>query len=247
MPPSSRKRNKGKDRKARQLAKKEVKDRVIARALWMTCVKSTKCSHRCALPIPDDHPVSNFMDQYYINIDNNRMPTADNLRNLLETHKEVWNNKSYRALAIGILIRIGTNDLLEKRCDVSWPLCFAQSIVLLEHYNGTEDDLDSILYNPVVRSKWNDIHPELITNERDALKFFRKRVSCKCLKKMHLEARKTIPKLGMCWCCCNKEHERSALFVCSRCKVQQYCSRECQVKAWPEHKRQCDRTLCSES
>ena len=56
---------------------------------------------------------------------------------------------------------------------------------------------------------------------------------------MHLEARKTIPKMGKCFNC-KVEKERVDLSVCNRCMVMQYCSRECQVAAWPSHKLDCD-------
>jgi hypothetical protein len=32
---------------------------------------------------------------------------------------------------------------------------------------------------------------------------------------------------------------REALKLCSRCKIVSYCSRECQVKDWPDHKKNC--------
>ena len=34
--------------------------------------------------------------------------------------------------------------------------------------------------------------------------------------------------------------ERALLMVCSRCRCHHYCSRECQVAAWDEHKCECD-------
>jgi hypothetical protein len=59
------------------------------------------------------------------------------------------------------------------------------------------------------------------------------------LKKMHLEARKTIPKVGFCWHC-KDEKERVLLSVCSRCMIDQYCSRECQLANLSGHKKDCD-------
>ena len=56
---------------------------------------------------------------------------------------------------------------------------------------------------------------------------------------MHLETRKKEPKMGNCYTC-NNEMERVSLSVCSRCMIEQYCSRECQVAAWPKHKEDCD-------
>ena len=129
------------------------------------------------------------------------------------------------------MIRFGTD------VDVSWPVCLAQSIVLLEHYNG--NDIDSVFNSRVVASTNRDLDPGVSSVRRDTLKFFRKRTSCKCLKKMHLEARKTNPKMGMCWNC-NQEKERIHLSVCSSCMINQYCSTQCQVADWPRHERHCD-------
>jgi len=56
---------------------------------------------------------------------------------------------------------------------------------------------------------------------------------------MHQIARETSPKTGIC-ICCEKEKERVALSVCSRCMIMQYCSRECQVADWPTHRKECD-------
>ena len=88
--------------------------------------------------------------------------------------------------------------------------------------------------------KWRDLQLSGGSGRRDALKFYRKRISaCKCLKQVHLETRKKVPKTSQCYHC-GKETERVLLSLCSRCMIDQYCSRECQVAAWPEHKRNCD-------
>ena len=36
-------------------------------------------------------------------------------------------------------------------------------------------------------------------------------------------------------CVCTKDYK----FKCSRCEFARYCSKECQVKDWPEHKKVC--------
>ena len=188
--------------------------------------------------ITDDHPVSGFMDQFYINLRSKSLTTAVNMKSIFQTHTQIWTNESYRKLAIGILVRIGTNMLLQG-VDMSWPVCTAVSVVVLEHYNETKDGIDSVMNKRVVRSKGRDIWSSSTSIKRDLLKFFRKRTSCKCLKKMHLEARRTMPKMGRCMNCC-KEHERVHFSVCSRCMIEQYCSRECQVAHWSVHERSCD-------
>ena len=115
-------------------------------------------------------------------------------------------------------------------------------VLASEHYHNGSGSIFQALRNRVVASKIRDCDDEIHSNKRDALKFYRKRISCNCLKRMHLEARKTLFKIGMCWYC-KEEKVRVTLDVCSRCRVSQYCSKECQVAAWPVHKMNCDKIL----
>ena len=156
---------------------------------------------------------------------------------------QVWILDNYRYMAINILVRIGTNLLLEKvGFDV---IDLAKIIVFLENYDErVYNTPDLIFANRCVAKKLTDFLGERENHLRDALKFYRKRISCSCLKKMHLEARKTWLKLGVC-CYCDEEKERSSLMVCSRCGVDQYCSRECQIADWSRHKGYCDLLKCS--
>jgi len=237
MPPSSRKRNKGKDRKAKQLAKKEENERADSHDFWWSfCRSTTECNHGCAM-ISENHPVSTFMDQFYINL-HQGMTVLETLIDLFEKHPQVWNNERYRKLAIDTLVRIGTNMILSNYPHITNPLCVAQSIMVLEHFDDA-DDINLVLDKRVVASKWNDLWLGDGSGRRDALKFYRKRTTCKCLKKRHLEARKKEPKMGMCHHC-KVEMERVSLSVCRRCIVGQYCSRKCQVAQWPAHESKCN-------
>jgi len=245
MPPSSRKRNKGKDRKAKQRAKKEENERTRAHDFWWGLQQRTECSHGHQIVIPDDHPVSAFMDQFYINLHHKDMSVSNNLRALFQSHTQILSNEIHRKLVLDTLVHIGTNMMLSQgQYDIENALCVAQSILALEHFEHCNcqrsdcSDMNFVIKKRVVRSKWRDMDPELITNVRDGLKFYRKRTPCKCLKKMHLEARKTMPKLGKCDNC-DKEMERVLLSLCSRCMVQQYCSRKCQVADWLRHESRC--------
>jgi len=139
---------------------------------------------------------------------------------------------------MNVMIRMGTNMLLlsgggrDINILVS-ALTLAKSIITLEHY---VDSVNVAANNRVVlQIKLRDLNSGSI---RDALKFYSKRVPCSCLKGMYREARRAIPKMGLCWYC-GQKRERVALSVCSRCMVMQYCSRECQVAHWPKHKVDC--------
>ena len=236
MPPSSRKRNKGKERKAKQKAKKEETNRLDAHHFWQKfCSSNTGCNHGCDLAI-SDHPVSNFMDQYFINT--LKQDTVEqNLLELFKSHTQIWKNESYRKSIIDILVCMGTNMVL-KGHDINWSVYLAQTIALLEQYYEV-DDINAVMNSRAVMVKSRDIWSGSTSEKRDALKFFRKRTSCKCLKKMHLEERKSTPKVGNC-SGCKQEMERVLLSICSRCMLEQYCSKECQVAHWSVHESRCD-------
>lgn len=179
-----------------------------------------------------DHPVSTFLDDLFLGLDKCSFVYVP-LMEGFESHREVWSNAGYRKMAIDTLISIGTNELLirEQDANVNQTLLIAQCIRILENYNGV-GRLETMMQRKDLGSGGGSIM-------RDALKFYRKRTSCKCLKKLHLEARKSIPKLGRCDHC-GEEKERASLSVCSVCKVSQYCSRDCQVAGWPKHKMLCN-------
>ena len=128
--------------------------------------------------------------------------------------------------------------LVETGANIGGAISMAKSITLLEHYNG--DGCLNALYNSRgVQTKMRDLNVNVSSVRREVLKFFSKRTSCSCLKEMHREARKSISKMGLCFGCA-EEKERVALSVCSRCMIHQYCSRECQVAAWPSHEKDCN-------
>ena len=260
MVSSSRKKNKGKDRKAKKIeAERSRKEK--ARFKWLswaignekvTGSKTIECDHGCddlLVPNDIDHPVVTFLNNFIIHLEGHNTTftydynytIAEMLQATFKVHPQVWNDESYKNMAVDIMTSMGTNMLLAKGdtgVKTKMALNIARSIIILENYNGT-GSYEAVSNSRVVQSKARDLHTCVISSKRDALKFFSKRVPCSCLKKMHQEERRTIPKTGKC-AGCNKEMERVALSVCSRCMIMQYCSRSCQVSAWPRHKEDCD-------
>ena len=239
MPASSRKRNKGKKRKAK---KDEIERAERERLLdiwlgWASGVQkyvgdTVTCDHGCgAIPDDLDLPILSFLCMISA-----RGFSVGNLINASYTNDGgiVLKNGRYRESVVNILIRMGTNMLVSdsRENDIS-ALTLAKSIATIEQC----DDTGSLYFNSrIVSRKIRDLHTG---SRRDALKFYSKRVSCSCLKSMHQEARRTFLKTGKCYHC-KIEKERVALSVCSRCMITQYCSRECQVANWPEHEEDCD-------
>jgi MYND finger len=64
-------------------------------------------------------------------------------------------------------------------------------------------------------------------------------IPCSCMNNVLKEA-KPFPKIGIC-CVCGKRNTNVKLFKCSRCKIAEYCSKECQMADWKRHKTQCNR------
>ena len=92
---------------------------------------------------------------------------------------------------------------------------------------------------------WGKIH-ELSNDtcdEHTIVSFFRKRVPCKCLDRRYKEV-KSIVKMGRCSnSSCplpDGQVECSKLKYCSKCFTACFCSRGCQVAAWPSHKKHCE-------
>ena len=81
-----------------------------------------------------------------------------------------------------------------------------------------------------------------VADEHTLVQFYRKQIPCSCLDEKYNEV-KSVTKMGMC---CNEacplpdqRAVRSKMVCCARCRMVNYCSRECQVAAWPEHKEYC--------
>ena len=259
----SRKRNKGKERKAKQAERKAKADE---RSVIQTCAnwewkglanryrivnnkKITQCDHGFGVVIPNDSkPVSSFMDKFWVNLWG--MSIIDNLIDTFNSHKEVWLDENYRQMTINILVCIGSNMMLDERitgeqatlASIEYiPFRIAKVIAILEGYHNGKGDITSnaSIFNNYTGTKLRDLDGGGSSKRRDVLKFYRKRLSCSCLKKMHSVARKTMPKIGACNHC-GLEKERVLLMVCSRCRVIHCCSEKCQIAGWLEHKGECE-------
>ena len=88
------------------------------------------------------------------------------------------------------------------------------------------------------------------SDEHTIVKFFWRRIRCSCLDKSYEEV-KSIPKMGMCFnpkCRHPKRFvERSELRCCSRCRIITYRSRECQIADWSSHNNFCEELAASKA
>ena len=87
-------------------------------------------------------------------------------------------------------------------------------------------------------------------DEHTFVKYLRSRIPCKCLDEKYKDV-KSITKMGICFNpqCPHVDRERmvpamverKGMVYCTNCCVANYCTRECQEAAWPDHKEECDK------
>lgn len=241
----SRKRNKGKERKAKKEAaanlQSTLQKRMSQTFWWNNWVEVSRCTHGCVVP-PPDHAVAGFMNTFVeawngesaFEEDWDQNNVNDALEATFEKHPDVWNDEVHRQMAIGVLLRMGTNMILKSEDDYDIDIArrIGIIIVILDGYDGNgsyQHAANVAMVKGVIFAAGN---------ERDILKFYSKRLSCSCLTEKYKQARKALPKIGQCFHC-RQSKERSHLMTCGRCKVPFYCSRECQVANVPMHKEAC--------
>ena len=226
---STKKKAKGKARKAKGAAKKEP------RVWWEEWAKySHPCLHGCVLP-SKGHPVYEFMDDWQkLTQTKEGMQPFPIMEMTLQKHREVWDNEEMKKMARDIIVSIGTNLILSgKQQLVHNAGCNCHCIILLENYRYDDNGLGVATHRGAAEMR--DINGGV---ERDYIKFYLKRVSCSCLKKEYSKAKKTQSKEGCCSYCRQKQ-AWNTLMVCNQCKIEQYCSRACQKAHWPIHKKTC--------
>jgi MYND finger len=138
------------------------------------------------------------------------------------------------------LISSGTNLLLKATGNTEHSyhtiaINYAQAIMQMEAV-GSVDENKSAEEVDISCKIMTEQHVNL-DSTRNLVRFFSSRIPCHCLDQKKRENRE---KLGRC---CYKNCEKSALdkslMTCSKCLIIKYCSRDCQVSDWPEHRKLC--------
>mmetsp|Transcript_15832 Transcript_15832/g.17104 ORF Transcript_15832/g.17104 Transcript_15832/m.17104 type:complete len:255 (-) Transcript_15832:192-956(-) len=75
--------------------------------------------------------------------------------------------------------------------------------------------------------------------QRGMINCLARETPCDCMKPKKLEAQK-MDRTGICHGCLD-EVPKNTLKLCTGCNMVKYCSRECQVNGWPEHREACKR------
>lgn len=138
---------------------------------------------------------------------------------------------------VPFLLASGTQHLLDERTNSARDCAF----IALAHKEYNE------VYVKKTRTFVNStkLIELYLADDHTLVSFFRKHIGtgCSCLYEKYKKVR-SIPKMGICFnpYCSQRLLERQKTKCCSRCRVETYCSRECQLKHWEDrHKTTCDR------
>eukprot|EP00984_Skeletonema_dohrnii_P011221 scaffold4462_cov119-Skeletonema_dohrnii-CCMP3373.AAC.4 len=189
---------------------------------------------------------SMFMDAFKDAFSASVSQGADISNSLVDAHTatiidfaEVWNDSAKMESAMSILLWSGTQQILDGEYDLA-----RLSALFFRYF---EQYIAAALHQSQALMNWPKI--DVISNGRGSdihslVKFFRKRIPCKCLDEKYDEV-KHITKMGICYnpeCRLNLsgEVERSKTMYCSRCRSVTYCSHECHKASWSGHKEICN-------
>lgn len=138
--------------------------------------------------------------------------------------------------AISFFLGQGAQLILEQGCDsgparrfASFASCLEQGLAVTYYESQPEMNTQKI-----AELTWADNHT--------LVSFFRKRIPCSCLDDTY-KIVKSMPKTGLC---CNPSctrpnriAQRKTMMYCARCREANYCSQDCHKAAWPRHKNRC--------
>ena len=157
----------------------------------------------------------------------------------MDKFANMWNDSAKLEMAISVCLCMGAESILGGQDRISRDLSreVAAFARYFEQYIAVE------LKQTQAVPKWIKMEDTCHADLHTLIKFFWKRIPCSCLDEKYDEV-KHIPEMGYCWnpqCSIpDKRVERSKTMCCSRCRCVTYCSRECQVADWREHKPYCD-------
>mmetsp|Transcript_12990 Transcript_12990/g.18610 ORF Transcript_12990/g.18610 Transcript_12990/m.18610 type:complete len:281 (+) Transcript_12990:22-864(+) len=156
----------------------------------------------------------------------------------MDEFAEVWNDSAKMENMMSWFLFVGTQAILKGEYDSARG--DATIVRFMEQHVAVELKKTHALYN------WPKVLETYDADLHTLVKFFRHRIPCSCLDEKYEEV-KDIVKMGMCFnpqCAHpNRMTERSKTMYCSRCRCATYCSRECQIAAWTNHKPRCDWNL----
>ena len=213
---------------------------------------SDNCNHGISSSPVQERRAWLFINAYWDYLQPNfgrHFPTAigsDAFNYANKRHPKVLNVLSNLQFLKAHFIAIGTEIVLKKVAYNKMWLevagCVVSAVLIFDKY---EDD-PSMSLQAVTPTLLTVVRGDVVFRtldtiegcEKSIVRFFRHRSSCSCLEQRFAEAESHLTRTGMCHNCLERK-ESNTFFVCQGCRRVQFCSLECHVKCWPNHKPMC--------
>eukprot|EP00956_Cyclotella_meneghiniana_P034157 scaffold101981_cov24-Cyclotella_meneghiniana.AAC.2 len=237
----SRKKAQGKARKAKQTQAAEAQSNICNDF-------SKRCNHLGERNWRgDDYDAAYSLSKEYIDKYNELMRVDDeNLYEILRLAGDTYDkyhqlSDARKELFRKILLSIGTEHcfIVAKEKDLTKDsivtgtvmfLVMIKTIEIRDEYNGGYLEIADSMYDQ------RDC-------PRQTIRFFHRRNSCDCLHEIYYKLKETTKKTSFCRNC-EKVVEMKQLSRCDFCNLAQYCSYDCALADWPEHKVACEQMGC---
>ena len=203
------------------------------------------CRHGCA-SISKEDSCYKFIKQFEVELNAVHSSNVQCLQDACDIIMErleadsqfraIWDTESIQKELVPLFLCLGTNILLHnsaniKKYSIGRQMAAVVAITALHALH--EFDVDNVMASRKDRSSLRDLEDGL---DYDIIRFFAKRTSCQCLKKMYSQV-KSRPK-AVCEIC-HVVKDRKLLYLCAGCRYYIYCSVECQSIQWTSHKPFC--------
>ena len=252
----SRKKAKGKERKAKKEDASKVKPGELLANLPLQ--DRSKCGHGChTTPLAKNHICWRFVRKFEVELNavvdaSIAAGTAGALTNFQACDQvihhlkrgnqfdEIWNNVANQTMLIPIFVSLGTNLLLREH-DRLDSLAGVVAIATLSCSHNF--DIRLVLESKSDRKVLRNLEDGIVY---DSVRYYYKKIAaCNCLKAKYNQV-KSNPKYGLCNHC-TKEKERKDLLLCGRCKYSHYCGVDCQKADYSEHQHWCHFSIVDDS
>ena len=242
MPSRSRKKDKGRARKAKAAAELQR---------WITNPNDSICNHGQEKDTPEVcvQFIASFYQIYMVRVAKISTPVPWAVRDALDTayskFPEAIVNEMYLEIikknitcnAVESIIGNCTRYSRKEHSQITYGS--AAALMMIDSYvpstpipKGNIDERDPKTYlrnSDIVNSRC----------QRSMIKYFINQIPCKCLDQyMYAQVRSATPKMGKCFNCSTRR-ETSSLYICTGCERMQYCSKLCQLEHVPKHKKNC--------
>ena len=139
---------------------------------------------------------------------------------------------------ISILLSYGTKCILDggnrQAQEYAAFACYLENLMAVD------------LHKTKATAGWAKIIELYVADDHTLVSFYRKRIPCSCLDEKYKEV-KSVKKMGLCDNLdCNlpdRMVERRKMFSCTRCGDTNYCSVECQRADWKTHRVRCNKIV----